>query len=76
MSEIAVNSDVQVRKPGLKFTTVLDGKVLSIDAESVATVALEDNSVAKVPTKDLTLKGASVVRARAASGSFASKVGF
>jgi hypothetical protein len=75
-SSIKAGDEVQYKKPGIKFATVLDGKVLSLDANGVATTALEDNSVAKIPVAQLSLKRASVVRALAPHGSFASKFGF
>jgi hypothetical protein len=77
---VKAKDQVRHKKPGLKFSSVLDGTVLSIDASDEknpkATVAFEDNSVAKVPMAELTLKTSSIVRAQAASSSFASKLGF
>ena len=72
---IKKGDDVRFRKPGLKWTTVIEGQVVSIDAQGVASIAIRGETVvSKVHVDKLERTSNSVVRVRPPSGSILSQL--
>lgn len=77
MKDVSVGQDVRYKKRLLKFASVKDGKVITIDAAAkTATVAFNDDTVEKLSFEVLEPLGSTVVKARVSAGSLVSRYGF
>lgn len=77
MKDVTIGQEVMCKRPMLKFTSVQEGKVISVDAQvQKATVAFNDDTVRQVSFDQLTPRASQIVKAIARPGSLASKLGF